>query len=220
MLVLVTGATGKVGRHFIERFLGEGRFAAGRIRALCHNRMLEPSDRIEVVRGSIADRARRRCGDGGRDACPASRHLQGNARRRHGRHGEGPVLAARGVPHVAVRAAVHPDRRRRGGRAFLLRPRRARHRGDAAPRLSRLLRAVQGAGRGDAAAILHPVRHQRLLPARAVDHGEGRLQVHALLRRRRVRRAGMEGRGAGGSRGDLPRRPARSRSSSMPKSGR
>ena len=56
MLVLVTGATGKVGRHFIERFLGEGRFAAGRIRALCHNRMLEPSDRVEAVRGSIADR--------------------------------------------------------------------------------------------------------------------------------------------------------------------
>ena len=29
-----------------------------------------------------------------------------------------------------------------------------------------------------------------------MDHGEGRLQIHALLRRRRVRRAGLEGRGA------------------------
>ena len=35
MLVLVTGATGKVGRHFIERFLADERFAAGaRARAL------------------------------------------------------------------------------------------------------------------------------------------------------------------------------------------
>ena len=29
----------------------------------------------------------------------------------------------------------------------------------------------------------HPVRHQWLLSARAVDHGEGRLQVHPVLRR-------------------------------------
>ena len=57
MLILVTGATGKVGRHFIARFLADERFAAARVRALCHNRLLEPSDRIEVVRGSIADRA-------------------------------------------------------------------------------------------------------------------------------------------------------------------
>jgi UDP-glucose 4-epimerase len=56
MLVLITGATGKVGRHFIERFLGEERFAAARLRALCHSRMLEPSARLEVVRGNIAER--------------------------------------------------------------------------------------------------------------------------------------------------------------------
>ena len=40
-----------------------------------------------------------------------------------------------------------------------------------------LLRAVEGARGGDARAVLHPVRPQRLLPARAVDHGEGRLQA-------------------------------------------
>ena len=45
MLVLVTGATGKVGRHFIERFLADERFSAARVRALCHNRVLEASDR-------------------------------------------------------------------------------------------------------------------------------------------------------------------------------
>jgi nucleoside-diphosphate-sugar epimerase len=56
MLVLVTGATGKVGRHFIERFLAEDRFAAARLRALCHNRTLDRSERVEVVRGSIAER--------------------------------------------------------------------------------------------------------------------------------------------------------------------
>jgi nucleoside-diphosphate-sugar epimerase len=57
MLVLVTGATGKVGRHFIGRFLADERHGAARIRALCHNRMLEPSKRVEVVRGDIAERA-------------------------------------------------------------------------------------------------------------------------------------------------------------------
>lgn len=56
MLVLITGATGKVGRHFVERFLDDKGFAGGRLRALCHNRMLEPSDRLEAVRGSIAER--------------------------------------------------------------------------------------------------------------------------------------------------------------------
>jgi nucleoside-diphosphate-sugar epimerase len=56
MLVLVTGATGKVGRTFLDRFLAEERFAAARVRALCHNRLLEPTDRLEVAQGSIADR--------------------------------------------------------------------------------------------------------------------------------------------------------------------
>ena len=57
MLVLVTGATGKVGRNLIARMLGDARFAAARIRALCHNRAIEEPDRSEVTRGSIADRA-------------------------------------------------------------------------------------------------------------------------------------------------------------------
>jgi UDP-glucose 4-epimerase len=56
MLILVTGATGKVGRSFIRRIIDDPRFTQARIRALCHNRLMDASDRVEVVRGSIADR--------------------------------------------------------------------------------------------------------------------------------------------------------------------
>jgi nucleoside-diphosphate-sugar epimerase len=56
MLILVTGATGKVGRHFMAGLLDDPRFAKARLRALCHNRVCKETDRIEVVRGSIADR--------------------------------------------------------------------------------------------------------------------------------------------------------------------
>ncbi|WP_438029561.1 NAD-dependent epimerase/dehydratase family protein [Sorangium sp. So ce233] len=51
--VLVTGAAGKVGQAFIRRFLSDPRFEAWKVRALCHNRMLERTARVEVVRGSI-----------------------------------------------------------------------------------------------------------------------------------------------------------------------
>src|SRR5579872_6325450 len=56
MLILVTGATGKVGRHFMGRLLADQRWAGARIRALCHNRRLAESDRLEVASGSIEDR--------------------------------------------------------------------------------------------------------------------------------------------------------------------
>jgi nucleoside-diphosphate-sugar epimerase len=55
--ILVTGATGKVGQTFIRRLLGSQVHRADRVRALCHNRVMEPTDRVEVVRGSIEDRA-------------------------------------------------------------------------------------------------------------------------------------------------------------------
>ena len=55
--ILVTGATGKVGSHFIDRVLRSGDQDNLRIRALCHNRLIEPNVRVEVVQGSIADRA-------------------------------------------------------------------------------------------------------------------------------------------------------------------
>lgn len=55
-LLLVTGATGKVGRSFIRRLLGDPRFERLGIRALCHNRMLPPHPRVETVLGSIEQR--------------------------------------------------------------------------------------------------------------------------------------------------------------------
>ena len=57
MKILITGATGKVGQHFIQRILADSNFDGATLRALCHNRTVEESDRLEMVRGSIADRA-------------------------------------------------------------------------------------------------------------------------------------------------------------------
>ena len=56
-LVLITGATGKVGRHFIGRFLADPAWEGARLRALCHNRQLTAGERLEVVRGSMAERS-------------------------------------------------------------------------------------------------------------------------------------------------------------------
>ena len=52
-LILVTGATGKVGRHFVDRVLRSPAHPEVRVRALCHKRALEPQPRLEVVQGSI-----------------------------------------------------------------------------------------------------------------------------------------------------------------------
>ena len=57
MLILVTGATGKVGRTFLKRFLADPAWRDARARALCHNRALSETSRLEVVRGDISDRA-------------------------------------------------------------------------------------------------------------------------------------------------------------------
>ena len=56
-VVLVTGATGKVGQQFIGRFLADEGWSGARVRALCHNRLLEESERLQVVRGSISERS-------------------------------------------------------------------------------------------------------------------------------------------------------------------
>lgn len=55
--LLITGATGKVGQHVIRRLLAEERFADWKIRALCHNRTVEETERVSMVRGSISERA-------------------------------------------------------------------------------------------------------------------------------------------------------------------
>ena len=54
--ILVTGATGKVGRAFIARFLADSAFSRFTVRALCHNRKLEVGPRLEVITGSIDER--------------------------------------------------------------------------------------------------------------------------------------------------------------------
>jgi nucleoside-diphosphate-sugar epimerase len=56
-LILVTGATGKVGRTFIARLLGNPALEHWRIRALCHQRPFPAHERVESVFGAIQDRA-------------------------------------------------------------------------------------------------------------------------------------------------------------------
>lgn len=53
MLILVTGSTGRVGRHFIAGLLDDPRFSKARIRALCHNRLCDETERVGVIHGSI-----------------------------------------------------------------------------------------------------------------------------------------------------------------------
>ncbi len=57
MRVLVTGATGKVGQNFLHRFLAAPAYRDWTVRALCHNRLIEETDRVSVIKGSISDRA-------------------------------------------------------------------------------------------------------------------------------------------------------------------
>ena len=54
--LLITGATGKVGRHFLETARQDSELGGFRFRALCHNRVIPAMDRMEVVRGSISNR--------------------------------------------------------------------------------------------------------------------------------------------------------------------
>jgi UDP-glucose 4-epimerase len=54
--ILITGATGKVGQSLIAHLLATPSLNHFSIRALCHNRVLEPGERLEVVRGSIENR--------------------------------------------------------------------------------------------------------------------------------------------------------------------
>lgn len=55
--LLVTGAAGKVGSTFISSLLADPKFADWKVRALCHHRTLPTSARLEVVKGSIAERS-------------------------------------------------------------------------------------------------------------------------------------------------------------------
>jgi nucleoside-diphosphate-sugar epimerase len=56
MQLLITGATGKVGRNLLDKLLREPRWREARVKALCHNRTIAETDRVEVVKGTIDDR--------------------------------------------------------------------------------------------------------------------------------------------------------------------
>ncbi len=55
--ILVTGATGKVGRTFIGRLLADPAYDQFTVRALLHHRTLPPHERLESLHGSIEDQA-------------------------------------------------------------------------------------------------------------------------------------------------------------------
>lgn len=55
MKILITGATGKVGKAFLAAFLDNQRYASAKVVALCHNRKIEAGERVEVITGSLSD---------------------------------------------------------------------------------------------------------------------------------------------------------------------
>jgi len=57
MLLLITGATGKVGSALIAKIAASPRWQGLPVRALCHNRPLAATETVAVVRGSMAERA-------------------------------------------------------------------------------------------------------------------------------------------------------------------
>jgi UDP-glucose 4-epimerase len=56
MLMLITGATGKVGQRLMSKVLADPERGDIRLRALCHNRSVPISGRVSSVHGSIASR--------------------------------------------------------------------------------------------------------------------------------------------------------------------
>ncbi len=55
MRLLLTGVTGKVGQNFLPAFLDTDRFRDWHVTAVCNNRTIPETDRITVIRGSLAD---------------------------------------------------------------------------------------------------------------------------------------------------------------------
>lgn len=55
MKILLTGATGKVGQNLLPALLHDSRFAGSKVVALCNHRVLAATDRVQVVKGSLAD---------------------------------------------------------------------------------------------------------------------------------------------------------------------
>lgn len=55
MKLLVTGATGKVGRNFLAAFPDDPKSAGAEVVALCNTRVVEGARGVRIVRGSLAD---------------------------------------------------------------------------------------------------------------------------------------------------------------------
>ncbi|MDP2698529.1 NAD(P)-dependent oxidoreductase [Thalassospira sp.] len=55
MKILITGATGKVGKAFLAAFLDNQQYASTKVVALCHNRKIEVGERVEIITGSLSD---------------------------------------------------------------------------------------------------------------------------------------------------------------------
>ncbi len=51
--LLITGASGKVGQTFLKKFLNSPQYNDFSVRALCHNRLIDETERLEVLKGSI-----------------------------------------------------------------------------------------------------------------------------------------------------------------------
>ena len=120
MKLLITGATGKVGSNLIRRLRSSPKPDLT-IRALCHNRPLPAAPGLEMVTGTISDR------DSVERAMEGVSHVVHLATcqkipelAQRDVDGQGPVLVDRGVPEESDGEAVHPDRRRRQRRPFLL----------------------------------------------------------------------------------------------------
>lgn len=57
MRLLLTGVTGKVGQNFLPAFLESDRFRDWTVVAVCNNRAIPETDRVNVIRGSLGDQS-------------------------------------------------------------------------------------------------------------------------------------------------------------------
>ena len=169
MKLLLTGATGKVGQNFLPRFLSEDMFSGWGVVALCNNRTIDPGDRVEVIRGSIAD-----------PAC-VSKAMAGVTHVLH-------MAAVKESPELAIDVSVkgmfvlleefrkcksiRSDQRGLCRWSCLPAILGAGYGNFGTQGLCGLLCPDQGSGRGNAGAIPASIWSERLHIARALDHGK------------------------------------------------